>query len=89
MSLDIVAALDAAPSTGRYGAACKIQRWLDTIPEDAPGKPALVAAFTTEDERSHHYRTYDQLLAVASRLGLPTSDKTIAAHRKRTCRCSW
>lgn len=87
-ALDIEAALTAAPPS-TVGDRCKIQRWLDSIPEDAPGKTALEAAFNTEDVRSPHYRSYDQLLAIAARLGCSTSDKTVAAHRKRMCRCTW
>lgn len=88
MSIDIGAALDATPSV-KAGDRCKIQRWLDTIPEDADRKPELVAAFTTSDDRSPAYKTYDQLLAIAARLGCRTSDKTIMAHRNGSCRCSW
>lgn len=86
VSLDILAALDAAPA-GRTGDACKVQRWLDTIPHDAPGREALEATFTQAEEGHPDYRTYEQLAAVAARLGMRTSVKTIGDHRRRQCRC--
>lgn len=87
MSLDILAALEATPGGTKSGEACKIQRWLDTIPQDAPGRDALEAAFTELNESSDDYRTLDQLMALGVRLGFRTSIKTIGEHRRRMCRC--
>jgi hypothetical protein len=87
MTLDILAALteEAAPSATTR--PCKIQRWLDQIPDEQPGKADLVATLTTTDPRAEHYRPLDALDRLLIRLGLDTSVKTIGEHRTRKCRC--
>jgi hypothetical protein len=84
--VDILEALnDTAPAVGNR--KCKIQRWLDDIPEDQPGRDNLLATMGTTDPMSPHYRTLDQLDTLTYRLGLKTSTKTITDHRARRCRC--
>jgi hypothetical protein len=86
MSLDILAALEATPGT-RGSRSCKIQRWLDSIDPDQPGRDALVATFTVTDPASPDYRTQAQLDSLSAALGLSTSQKTIGDHRAKRCRC--
>lgn len=84
--MDILAALaDEAPS--RSTRKCKVARWLEEIPEETPGFDTLVATITTTDPQAEHYRTTDQTLALLSRLGLQTSNKTFGDHRAKRCRC--
>ena len=83
--IDILEAL-AGESRGTES-ACRIQRWLDSIPSDAPGKDALVAAFTTTDPEADGYRSLQQLVRVAKTLGFTTSDNTIGHHRRKACSC--
>lgn len=79
---DILAALaDTTPTTGDH--RCKVGRWLDNIPTSEPGRDELVAAFEAPG------RTLNQLAAIAVRLGYPISNKSIAEHRTRVCRCTW
>ena len=85
MSLDILAALEATPK--RTGNACKVQAWLDAIPDDAPGRTELDAILTTNDRQSPHHRTLDQIVALLARLDFITSDVTIRKHRTRACGC--
>ena len=84
--MDILAALEgtSAPSKNRR---CKIGRWFDDIPTDAAGRDALVATFETTDPKATDYRQLDQLDALAAKLGLETSIKTISDHRSKRCRC--
>lgn len=87
MSVDILEALaDTAPAR-TVARKCKIQRWLDEIAEDQPGRADLVATLETTDPQSEHYRTLDQLDRLTQRLGLTTSIKSIGDHRKHRCRC--
>ena len=89
---DILAAL-ATAEPGSAGHRCKVGRWLDSL-ADQPGHDQLVAAFETPAPKDHKGgphggHTLAQLQAVASRLGMPMSDKTVGEHRKSTCRCAW
>ncbi len=86
MTLDILTALEATPGT-RGNRSCKMQRWLDGIEDDTPGKASLVATFTVTDPASPDYRTLAQLDAISAALGQATSSKTIGDHRARRCRC--
>lgn len=86
MSLDILAALDAT-AAGPSTLACRVQRFLDNIPADTPGRDRLDAALTTVDSSSPDWRTLEQLDVILVRLGLNTSNKTIGNHRNRRCRC--
>lgn len=85
MSLDILAALDATPQ--RTGNTCKIQAWLDAIPDDAPGRSELETILSTNDRLNAHHRTLDQIVALLGRLGFKTSDVTVRKHRVRACGC--
>jgi hypothetical protein len=84
--IDILEAL-AAEAPAKSTRKCKVQRWLDDIAEDAPGKTALVAAIVTTDPKSDDYRTVDQVDKIVYRLGLMTSTKTLGDHRAKRCRC--
>ena len=86
MNIDILGALtnETSPTSHRK---CRIQRWLDNIPDNTPGKPELVATFATPDPNDPNYRQLDALDRVTQRLGLATSIKTIGDHRAGRCRC--
>lgn len=86
MDIDILAALEEAATT-RSSRKCKVQRWLDEIPDETPGKDALVATVITTDPKSEHYRPVDQVDKLIYRLGLVTSTKTLGDHRAKRCRC--
>lgn len=84
--LDILEALaDSAPA--KSNRVCKIQRWLDEIPADTPGREDLIATIVTTDPKSDVYRTIPQVDAITYRLGLVTSTKTLGDHRAKRCRC--
>ena len=84
--MDILEALaKAAPS--KSNRKCKVQRWLDEIPADEPGKEALAATIVTTDPASDDYRTVDQVDKLVYRLGFVTSVKTLGDHRAKRCRC--
>lgn len=84
--VDILSALvEAAPA--KSSRKCKVQRWLDDIPDETPGKEELVATITTTDPKSDVYRTIDQVDKITYKLGLVTSTKTIGDHRAKRCRC--
>lgn len=86
MDIDILSALsESAPA--RSTRKCKIQRWIDDIPDETPGKDALVATIITTDPKSEDYRTVEQIDKLTYRLGLVTSTKTLGDHRAKRCRC--
>lgn len=87
MSIDILEALADSAPVRSIARKCKIQRWLDDIADDHPGRADLAATLETTDPQSEHYRTLDQLDRLTHRLGLTTSIKSIGDHRKRRCRC--
>lgn len=84
--IDILEAL-AAEAPAKSNRKCKVQRWIDEIPEGTPGKDDLISALVTTDPRAEHYRTVDQIDKVVYRLGLTTSTKTLGDHRAKRCRC--
>ena len=85
--IDILAALEAAPSAVS-GRQCRIGRFIDGIPDDAPGRDALVATLTVTDPLDPHYRPATALLAILARLGEATSEATINKHRAKRCVCN-
>lgn len=90
--IDLGAALDAAPATTAGPVRCKIGRMLDTIPDDTPRRPELVAAFETPGvpgpgERPPGYRRNVDLVRIAAALGVSTSSRSASDHRSRACRC--
>ena len=87
MDLDILAALEASPSAVS-GRKCRIQRFLDAIDDDAPGKDQLTATLTTMDPHSPDYRPASSLLALLARLGEVTSISTVNDHRAGRCACN-
>lgn len=66
---------------------CRIQRWLDDIPDETPGKADLEATLTASEPASANYRSLDSLDRLMVRLGMTTSVKTIGDHRGKRCRC--
>lgn len=86
--MDILTALSDEASPTGVTRPCKIQRWLDSIADDTPGKADLVATLTTTDPNAADYRTLDGLDRLLMRLGLTTSVKTIGEHRAGICRCN-
>jgi hypothetical protein len=85
--MDILAALEASPSavTGRR---CRIQRFIDRIPDDAPGRDQLVGTLSTKDPADPNYRTATSLVALLARLGESTSVSTVNEHRAGRCVCN-
>ena len=84
--IDIIGALEGTqPSRTKR---CKIGRWLDGIPADTAGRADLVDTMECTDPRAVNYRRLDQLDALTSALGFPTSIKTIGDHRANRCRCN-
>lgn len=88
MTLDILTALTDAPSPVGLSEPCKVQRWLNDIADDTPGKDELAATLSTTDPRAKHYRPLDALDRLTRRLGLVTSIKTLGDHRAGRCRCN-
>lgn len=84
--MNILEALaDSAPAQSTR--KCKVQRWLDDIADDTPGKADLVATIETTDPKADAYRTVEQVEKVLYHLGLSTSNKTVGDHRAKRCRC--
>ena len=84
--MDILEALaDAAPPAAT--SACKIQRWLDTIPANTPGLADLVATISSTDPTDPAYRTQQQTASVLKRLGLSTTYLAVGNHRGKRCGC--
>lgn len=85
--MDILSALEASPSpvTGRR---CRIQRFIDRIPEGAAGAEQLAATLTTMDATNPNYRTATGLVALLARLGESTSVSTVNEHRAGRCVCN-
>lgn len=88
MNLDILSALTEEASPVGTAKPCKIGRWLQTIPDDQPGKTDLVATLSTNDPTAAHYRTLATLDRLLIKLGASASDKTIQLHRAGDCRCN-
>lgn len=79
--MDILAALnDHSPRKGQN--RCKLQRILDDIPDETPGKDALVAAAgdAAEYPAAHLTMTFSALQA-------PVSADIINDHRAARCLC--
>ncbi len=85
--MDILEALAESATAAGSSRKCLIQRWLDDIPDDTPGKDQLVATIETTDRSAEHYRTGEQVDKLVYRLGLKTSMKSIGDHRGKRCRC--
>jgi hypothetical protein len=86
-TIDILAALTDEAANVNLARPCRIQRWLDGIADETPGKAELAATLTTTDPKSEHYRPLDVLDRLTHRLGLITSVKTLGDHRAGRCRC--
>ncbi len=84
--MNILEALaDEAPA--RSTRKCKVQRWLDDIDSETPGRDDLIQTVVTTDPQADAYRTGDQTVRILHRLGLTTSIKTFGDHRAKRCRC--
>jgi hypothetical protein len=85
--VDILEALasEAPPSlTG----TCKIQRWLDALEPDRPGRIELIAAVEAPyDPKDESTRTLQQIARVLNRLGLHTTYLSVGNHRAGRCKC--
>lgn len=80
--MDILAALnDANPQRGAK--RCKVQTILDEIPDETPGKDALVAAVDATPATF----PAQKLTLTFSALGTPVSDGGISNHRAKRCIC--
>lgn len=82
---DILAAL--AGTAPRGNSRCVVQRWLDDIADNTPGKAELVEAIECGDKNCPQYRTIVQALAILRSLGFSTSDGSVGHHRANRCRC--
>jgi hypothetical protein len=79
--MDILTALhEASPTRGK--ARCKLQRILDDIPDEAPGKAELLAA--VEDAANYPAQRFTLTFTA---LGTPVSRDGISDHRGKRCRC--
>ena len=67
--------------------SCRLGRWLNDIPTDTPGRGQLLAIVEEANRYSPHWRTLEQIDAILRRLGFTTSNKTVANHRNKVCRC--
>lgn len=77
--MDILTALhDTAPERGAN--RCKLQKTLDAIDDDTPGKPELLAAVESGPPASRLTLTF-------SALGTPVSESLICDHRAHRCYC--
>jgi hypothetical protein len=81
----------AGQTSVRASGKCKIGRWLDEEVGDNPHRDALVVAIETRKPRGESppegYLPLEAALAVLHALRLDVSDKTLATHRRRACRC--
>jgi hypothetical protein len=88
--VDILEAL-AGETPAQASGKCKIGRWLDEAVADHPNRDALVAAIETRKPRGEKapkgYLPIENALQALRRLRLDVSDKTLATHRRRACRC--
>lgn len=84
--MDILEALAQAPAR-QTDRKCKLQRWIDSIPEDTAGKAELVATLETRDQLDPAYRPVPQAEKILHRLGLHISVKAIGDHRAGRCVC--
>lgn len=79
--MDILAALhDANPSRGAQ--RCKLQRILDEIPDETPGKADLIEAVADATGFPG-----SRLTLTFSALKIPVSKDIISEHRGQCCRC--
>jgi hypothetical protein len=86
MTLDILAALEAAPVKGE--SRCTLAQWFDAIPEDTPGRDELIRLIETPHTLGADTLSNKRMAAVLNQLGSPiTSDNPIGYHRNGTCRC--
>lgn len=78
----IQAGTQAAPES-----RCRLGKWIDEIPHETAGLVVLEAILETADRNSPYWRTLEQIDGILRRLGCTTSNKTVANHRNRVCRC--
>lgn len=83
--MDIEAALAGPRETGVR--SCRLGRWLAEIPADAPGRAQLELMLSEPNQNSPHWRTLEEIDLVLRRLDFYTSNKTVANHRNKLCRC--
>jgi small ligand-binding sensory domain FIST len=84
--VDILEALaDQAP--GQASGKCKIGRWLDESIAGHPHGDQLIGTLMGRDKKAEGYRTIPAVGRVIRRLGLDVCDRTVAEHRRLTCKC--
>ena len=69
------------------GSSCRLGRWVEQIPPETPGVSVLARILVTTNRDDPHWRTLEQIDAILRRLGLTVSNKTVANHRNKVCRC--
>ena len=85
-AMDILAALETAPSRG--GKRCALAEFLDSIPEDQPGRGELIRLVETRHERnSSDTRSSQNMAMVLTNLGYATTSNPVLDHRQHACRC--
>lgn len=77
--MNIAAALEEASKQEKK--RCKIQRFLDEIPADEPGRDDLITAVESRD------LTAGKAAAVLRTLGLSVSNSQVSLHRRGACGC--
>lgn len=80
--MDILAALTNHQQPTTRTGRCKLQRHLDNIPNEHPGKDDLLTALNAPNEWSA-----TRLALVFKNLGLDVGVTTIRVHRAHTCTC--
>ena len=83
--LDILGALQATAT--RSDDRCVIQRWLDDVPDEAPGKAELIEVILERGRPAPTYRSIPMVVTILRRLGFSTSENSVGNHRARRCRC--
>jgi hypothetical protein len=87
MTLDILAALNAAPSRGKK--RCNLALFLDDIPEDTAGRDELIRLVESRHDTKSDIetRSAQNMAVVLSQLGFEVTANPIHDHRNRACRC--
>lgn len=80
MDIDILAALASDGPSERLG-RCALQRRIDSIPEETPGREDLLAAIESPAWSA------PRVAKVMVSLGLGVNLTTIRMHRSHTCPC--
>lgn len=87
MVLDILAALEATPARGN--SRCNLGKFLDSIPEDTPGRDELIRLVESPHipRSTPETRPAQNMATVLTHLGYSVTENPIHKHRKHICRC--